>query len=233
MRVRALLTSRTTGRTAGVLLASVSIAFAGVAVASPANAHSTPTLQRGDKGACVAYVQKKMGVRVDGDFGPETQRGVMNFERRHGLAVNGVVSQSVWNRIGPCPQGAATPTPPALPTSSCAYRLPRTDADVRAVACEIGRKFNVKTVYGFANTGSTKCDSHQNGRALDFMVYKDKAKGDAIAKYAQANAARLKISYMIWYQRSWNPQRGTWVRMRDRGNVTLNHIDHPHISFKC
>ncbi len=221
-----------------VVGAAIPLLFVGVSLGTSANAHTTPILRLGDKNHCVAYVEEKVGgVKVDGIFDAHTRRAVMNFERRHGLLANGIVGPSIWRRIGACPSGrnggGNGATTSSLAGRSCAYRLPRTDADVKAVACEVGRKFNVKTVYGFANTGSKKCYSHQNGRALDFMVYKDKAKGDALVRYAQANAARLRIRYIVWYQRSWNPRRGTWVRMRDRGNVTLNHKDHPHISFKC
>ncbi len=217
--------------------AAVPLLFAGLSLGTSANAHTTPTLRMGHKNHCVAYVQKKMGVKVDGTFDSDTRRAVMDFERRHGLYVNGVVGPSVWKRIGVCPYGGngasnvAATTPAA--SASCSYRLARTRDYVKAAACEIGPRFDVKTVYGFAKTGAKKCNTHANGRALDFMVYKDKTKGDELVAYAQAHAARLGISYIIWYQRSWNPKRRTWARMADRGDITANHYDHPHISFNC
>lgn len=236
MRVRVSPSRRSKGRSAGLLLASASLMFAGVGLASPANAQSTPTLRLGDGGECVTYVQKKIGgVRVDGIFGEETRRGVMDFERRRGLVVNGVVGGTVWKLIGPCPAGEDHPTPPPPPSGSCSYDLGRTHADVEAAACEIGRKFSVKTIYGHRNTGSRNCDSHQNGRAIDVMVYRDKAKGDAIGKYVMDNHQRLRVSYIIWYQRIWSPSRASegWRYMANRGSDTANHKDHPHISFKC
>jgi hypothetical protein len=64
---------------------------------------------------------------------------------------------------------------------------------------------------------------------LDFMVYKDKAKGDAIYAYGKANWNRLGIKYIIWYQRI--DEGGGFKPMEDRGGITANHMDHNHWSF--
>lgn len=111
------------------------------------------------------------------------------------------------------------------------YSLGPVKPHVAAAAKEIGDKFNVSTIYGFAQR--TYSSDHPLGLALDFMVYGDRAKGDAIANYAQANAARLGISYIIWYQRIWSVERSGegWRAMENRGGITANHMDHPHISF--
>jgi len=81
---------------------------------------------------------------------------------------------------------------------------------------------------------------HPLGRACDFMlssggVMPDAAsiqKGYDIAAWAQANAARLGIMYIIYRQRIWDVRMGSsgWVPMEDRGSITANHYDHVHIS---
>lgn len=95
---------------------------------------------------------------------------------------------------------------------------------------EIQAKFPCQSVYGNPSTGFP---DHLAGLALDFMVFDDRAKGDAIAAYAIANYQRLDIGYVIWYQRIWYPSRGQWTPMPDRHSVNLNHMNHVHINFKA
>jgi endonuclease/exonuclease/phosphatase family metal-dependent hydrolase len=59
-----------------------------------------------------------------------------------------------------------------------------------------------------------------------------RAKGDALAEYAKANADQLGIDYIIWWQRIWSSQRPGegWRPMADRGSATANHRDHVHIN---
>ncbi len=198
MRVGALLTSTSKGRTAGLLLASVSIAVTSVAVASPANAHSTPTLQRGDTGPCVSYVQKNIGVSVDGIFGPATQTGVMNFERRHGLTVNGIVGSSIWNRIGACPYGLTGYV--QLPVSSDgSYRFEAPtcrgqhygSADLVNVLRNVAARWKAKYPNGRLNIGdlnATGHASHMNG--IDFDLDATTNGRDWVADYTRGNYNR-------------------------------------------
>ena len=95
---------------------------------------------------------------------------------------------------------------------------------------EIQGKFPCQSVYGNPSTGKP---DHIAGLALDFMVFNDRAKGDAIAAYAMANHDRLGIGYVIWYQRIWYPSRGQWTPMADRGSVNANHKNHVHLNFKA
>ena len=56
-----------------------------------------------------------------------------------------------------------------------------------------------------------------------------------LARDFQANAAKYKVSYIIWRQQIWNapyPERG-WRAMEDRGSVTQNHYDHVHVSVRA
>ena len=106
------------------------------------------------------------------------------------------------------------------------YKLGPVKPDVQAAAYEIGPKFGIKTIYGWA-PGQF---DHPKGLALDFMINTPglgKPVGDALAAYVLANAARLNVKYVIWYRRSWNPQRGTWVAY----SGDSPHTDHVHVSF--
>ena len=58
-----------------------------------------PVLKQGSTGRWVVIVQRRLGVAMDGRFGPKTKAAVMRYERSFGLAVNGVWSDSTWARM--------------------------------------------------------------------------------------------------------------------------------------
>lgn len=53
--------------------------------------------------------------------------------------------------------------------------------------------------------------------------------GDEISAWAIKNKSKLGVKYVIWRQRI-NHGSG-WRVMSNRGGVTANHYDHPHISM--
>jgi hypothetical protein len=59
-------------------------------------AASSPTLERGDRGAAVRRLQRLLGVRADGMFGPGTERVLRRFQRRHRMRVDGVAGPATW-----------------------------------------------------------------------------------------------------------------------------------------
>lgn len=65
----------------------------------PAPKEYRDTLRRGDDGDDVKYLQGKLGVTVDGDFGPLTEQAVKAFQRKHKLVVDGVVGPYTWDAI--------------------------------------------------------------------------------------------------------------------------------------
>ncbi|MUL40022.1 hypothetical protein FZ103_02320 [Streptomonospora sp. PA3] len=107
-----------------------------------------------------------------------------------------------------------------------------------AIRDEIVSRFGAPYPVGCLRPGDP--GEHGSGRACDFMMSSGGAMpsaanqrlGQQIADYAQANADRLGVMYIIWEQRIWhsaNPGAG-WEMMNDRGSVTANHYDHVHIS---
>ena len=76
---------------------------------------------------------------------------------------------------------------------------------------------------------------HPSGHAIDLMLpnYKsNEALGWKMAKYYQAHASELGVSYIIFHQQIWSVARGSegWRHMEDRGGDTANHMDHVHIT---
>jgi|SRR6187397_399569 len=98
---------------------------------------------------------------------------------------------------------------------------------VQAAAREIGTRFGIMDIGGYRSGADAQ--DHGKGLAIDVMT----TAGESIAQFAQQNAARLGITYVIWNQAIWDSRNGRgWEGMADRGSPTANHKDHVHISFK-
>lgn len=108
------------------------------------------------------------------------------------------------------------------------YSLGAVRTHVAAAANEIGPKFGIRVVYGWA----PGLYDHPKGLALDLMtnnIPNGKQTGDALAAYALANADRLGITYVIWYRRIWSRERAGEGWRPYSG--TSSHTDHVHLSF--
>jgi len=123
---------------------------------------------------------------------------------------------------------------PQSPTIGGDHITPR----MRQVRDEIDRRFGPFVAIGCYRPGSD--GEHPLGRACDFMLSSggvmptgpNVQRGYNIAAWAQANASRLGIMYIIYRQRIWDIRMASsgWVPMPDRGSITANHFDHVHIS---
>ncbi|MFI6297072.1 coiled-coil domain-containing protein [Nonomuraea sp. NPDC050790] len=106
---------------------------------------------------------------------------------------------------------------------------------MRIIRDEIKKTFNLPFEVGCYRSGGG--GEHPLGRACDFMMSTggsmptaaNQALGDQIAAWAIKNKDRFGVKYVIWKQRI-NMGSG-WRAMSDRGSVTENHFDHPHISM--
>ena len=56
-------------------------------------------LKLGSKGEDVKELQKKLGLKDDGDFGKKTEEAVKNFQLKNNLTPDGIVGDSTWNKI--------------------------------------------------------------------------------------------------------------------------------------
>jgi hypothetical protein len=109
---------------------------------------------------------------------------------------------------------------------------------MRSVRDEVDRRYGPFSAIGCYRPGSD--GEHPLGRACDFMLSTGGVmpaaswiqKGYDIAAWAQANASRLGIMYIIYRQRIWDVRMASsgWVPMENRGSITANHFDHVHIS---
>lgn len=109
------------------------------------------------------------------------------------------------------------------------YSLGAVLPHVRTAANVVGNLFGVATILGW-RASARDMAGHPAGRALDFMVYRDKARGDRINAYLLENADALGVQYTIWQQTYYEPGAAP-DPMEDRGSDTQNHRDHVHASF--
>jgi hypothetical protein len=76
---------------------------ASVAPPTPVPAPTKPKLsgwlRRGSTGPAVRYIQGVLGIKVDGQFGPITDRAVRAFQRAHGLKIDGIVGPITYGKM--------------------------------------------------------------------------------------------------------------------------------------
>jgi peptidoglycan hydrolase-like protein with peptidoglycan-binding domain len=84
------------------------------------SAAAQPTLRRGSSGPAVRTLQAKLGVPVDGIFGPATEAAVRKFQASKKLTNDGIVGPSTWAALGTVP---ATPSTSLVPASTAAAPL--------------------------------------------------------------------------------------------------------------
>ena len=56
--------------------------------------------KNGDKGNTVKFIQKALGIAVDGDFGAKTEAAVKTFQKTHNLTVDGIVGPITLKALG-------------------------------------------------------------------------------------------------------------------------------------
>ena len=125
---------------------------------------------------------------------------------------------------------------------------PRVSAGVSDASCSISSSIeshltsNARAVYravcaafgdavsSFGGYRAGDGGDHGSGRAVDIMVSGEP--GWDIARYVQAHARELGITYVIYQQQIWMAGNPTsqWKTMADRGSRTANHYDHVHVS---
>jgi len=53
----------------------------------------------GSKGDDVKKIQKKLGLKDDGSFGPLTETAVKKWQKENGLTDDGIVGNTTWNKM--------------------------------------------------------------------------------------------------------------------------------------
>lgn len=94
------------------------------AAPTPAAAPATPTsptsvvvLRYSSKGTLVKVLQSRLGITVDGSFGPQTLGAVKSFQDKHSLEADGLVGPLTWSALGGYP--GSIDEPPETPNPAC------------------------------------------------------------------------------------------------------------------
>lgn len=58
------------------------------------------TLKMGDDGQDVEWLQERLGIAVDGDFGPVTKAAVLVFQLKHDITADGIVGARTQDALG-------------------------------------------------------------------------------------------------------------------------------------
>lgn len=123
-----------------------------------------PVVRVGARGDYVKAIQRGVGATVDGSFGRDTQTLVKAFQRKNGLAADGIVGAATWAKLGSGPKAAPTLARVKLRSGS------RGDA-----VKEIQRilKVSADGVFGPKTLAAVKRFQASKGLAADGVVGKD------------------------------------------------------------
>lgn len=90
------------------------------------------TLRLGSKGADVSYLQRRLVVTVDGDFGPITDAAVRKYQGKKGLVIDGIVGPATWGALGTASKPASNKAKPSLALRHPLAERYRQDNDISA-----------------------------------------------------------------------------------------------------
>lgn len=86
-------------------------------------AGATPLVKPYSKGEPVKRIQKAVGVKIDGYYGPSTVKAVKAFQAAHGLASDGDVGPNTWKAI--LGGKVSKPKPKPIASSAPSFPLPK------------------------------------------------------------------------------------------------------------
>lgn len=111
-----------------------------------------PVLHRGSVGEAVGTLQTMLrtlgfDVAIDQDFGPATELAVKEFQRAHGLTVDGIVGPKTWDALDPRRDPAEDPNFPRIrayrpsddPEWPANWSIEPTERDFAAIAAQEAR----------------------------------------------------------------------------------------------
>jgi peptidoglycan hydrolase-like protein with peptidoglycan-binding domain len=145
-----------------------------VTSSAPASAASSsqPTLRQGAKGAAVVTLQQRLrsagyNIPADGDFGPRTRAAVVAFQKKHGLAADGVVGPKTWAKLGAGGSSGSGGSGPVLKTGAKGLPVAQLQNRLNQLGFNVGAadgNFGPKTAAG------VKAFQKSRGLAADGVV---------------------------------------------------------------
>ncbi|NLK93631.1 MAG: N-acetylmuramoyl-L-alanine amidase [Clostridiales bacterium] len=68
-------------------------------IAGPKTLGASPMIKIGAQGNITRLLQEKLGISVDGIFGPNTKKAVELFQKKNGLVVDGIIGVNTWSKL--------------------------------------------------------------------------------------------------------------------------------------
>lgn len=166
-----------------------------------------PTLERGDVGPWVRYMQLLLGgTTVDGDFGPKTEEAVEYFQGNEGLYIDGVCGPQTWGALRE--QGPPEPPPDAL--------TPRQEAEISLIAAN-----SEIAGYDWDDQGVAP-DGYTQGMALAYaQVYRKWKKDDSVANEMAKAVTSNDKDALYWYREEF---KAAGMDNSKPGADTLRHL---------
>ena len=194
-------------------------------------------LKVGSVGETVKQLQKKLGLKEDGSFGPVTEAKVKDWQKKNGLVPNGIVDDKVWNLM--------FPPPPAKKADDGPFKLEALRGIVPdSVISQIpdtAKRFNITTPLRLAHflaqcaheSGHFKAVSENLNYSVDRMVeiFKgdfDKNRDKLISESERAKARSIvgnpvAIGNFVYANQNGNGSEssGDGYKFRGRGYIQL------------
>ena len=174
------------------LVAGALLLVGGVSPASaapPRAVANTPTLQYGDHGSAVLWVQRKLNVRPSvGHFGPRTRAAVKRFQRSHGLHRTGRVGPPTWRALGVRPSSTSR--------SSSAVAASRDALVLRIAARQKGKPYR----YGATGPRAFDCSGFVGYVYGKAGVKLPRTSGAIRAKARRISAAQARPGDLVFVQ---------------------------------
>jgi putative chitinase len=191
-------------------------------------------LKNGSKGEEVKLLQEKLGLGVDGVFGPGTEAKVKEWQAANGLAADGIVGPGTWGKMFGATAPVVTPAsaPVAIPPSSfklAALKGHIPDAVIAQIP-ETAAKFNITNSLRLAHflaqcgheSGGFKAISENLNYSADGLkrIFGKYFPGDLAASYARQPE---KIASRVYGARMGNGDESTGegYKYRGRGYIQL------------
>lgn len=161
-----------------------------------------PVLRKGSTGDDVRRLQQLLGVTVDGDFGPDTQRAVIAFQKANKLAADGGVGPYTWRELQKRPVVvSSTPAPNDIDRIVSSSKLQQVNWHERGIAPPGYLK-------GMARMYAT-------------MLRKLQAGDRAAVEMARQDKDDLRDDALTWYRTRFN---AAGMRNDAAGIDTLRHL---------
>ena len=197
-------------------------------------------LKRGDNNENVRQMQIKLGIQNPvTNFGPKTEEAVKEFQRKHGLAADGIVGPKTWAMI----MGESTPSAPVQPSAPIApvgdLKLDKLKGHIPdaviAMIPDTAAKFQINTPLrlahflaqcGHESAGFKATSENLNYSAKGLMgIFKKYFPTEALANAYQRNPQ--KIANKVYANRMLNGDEasGDGYKFRGRGYIQLTGRD--------